>query len=127
MKHAKLVYAAQGVAGAILLAASVMKFIDDPASIAVFESLNMEPGGRYIIGVIELFAALLLLSPYAVFGAIMAVSVMCGAIIAHTTKLGIVVNDDNGLMASLLVVVFLCSGYVLFSRRKELPVVGDTL
>lgn len=71
--------------------------------------------------------ALLLLSPFAALGAVIAVSVMCGAIIAHVTQLGLVVNDDGGALVGMLVVVLLCSGYVVISQRKEIPFVGDTL
>jgi len=53
--------------------------------------------------------------------------VMCGAIIAHVTRLGLVVNDDGGMLVGMLVVVLLCASYVLISRRKEIPLVGDTL
>ncbi len=126
MKHSKLTYAAQGIAATILFMASGMKFFGDPASIAVFEQLEMEPVGRFLIAFIEMAAALLLISPFAVAGAALAFSVMCGAIIAHTTRLGFVVNEDSGLLAGLLFVVLICSCFVLFSRRKEIPLVADT-
>ena len=88
--------------------------------------LDMEPTGRYVIAVIELAAALLIVSPFAALGSVMAVSVMCGALIAHLTQLGLVVNNDGGRMVGMLVVVLLCAAYVLVSRRKEIPFVGDT-
>ncbi len=127
MTHPKLTHAAQGVAAMLLLMAAVMKFIGDPGSVAVFVSLDMEPGGRYVIAVVELVAALLMLSPFAALGSVIAACVMCGAIIAHTTQLGLVVNDDGGRLVGMLVVVLLRTGYVLVSRRKEIPVVGGTL
>ena len=127
MTHPKLTRAAQGVAAILLLIASIMKFIGDPGSIAVFASLEMEPTGRYAVAVIEFVAALLLLSPLAASGAVIAVAVMCGAILAHISELGLIVNGDGGRLVGMLVVVLLCSAYVVFSRRKELPLVGDTL
>ena len=127
MTHPKLTRTAQGVAAMLLLMASVMKFLGDPGSIEIFVSLEMEPIGRYVIAVIELVAALLLLSPFAALGSVIVVGVMCGAIIAHVTRLGLVVNDDGGRLVGMLVVVVLCAVYVLVSRRKELPLVGDTL
>ena len=81
MTHPKLTRAAQGVAAMLLLMVSVMKFIGDPGSIEIFVSLEMEPTGRYVIAVIEMVAALLLLTPFAALGSVMAVAVMCGAII----------------------------------------------
>ena len=127
MTHPKLTRTAQGVAAMLLLMASVMKFLGDPGSIEIFVSLEMEPIGRYVIAVIELVAALLLLSPFAALGSVIVVGVMCGAIIAHVTRLGLVVNDDGCRLVGMLVVVVLCAVYVLVSRRKELPLVGDTL
>ncbi len=127
MTNPKLTRTAQGVAAILLLMASVMKFIGDPASVEVFASLEMEPTGRYVIATIELVAALLLLSPFAALGSLLVVGVMLGAIIAHVTQIGLVVNDDGGRLVGILVVVLLCAGYVLISRRKELPLVGDTL
>ena len=116
-----------GIAAMMLLMAATMKFIGDPGSVAIFVSLDMEPDGRYVIAVIELVAALFLLSSFAALGAVMAVAVMCGAIIAHVTQLGLVVNDDGGMLVGMLLMVLLCAGYVLVSRRKEIPFVGETL
>jgi len=127
MTHPKLTYAAQGIAAMLLLLAAGMKFMGQPRSVAIFVSLDMDPAGRYLIAVIELAAALLLLSPFAALGSVVAVGVMCGAIIAHVTRLGLVVNNDGGMLVGMLVVVLLCASYVLFSRRKEIPLVGDTL
>lgn len=127
MKHPKLTRAAQGVAAILLLLAATMKFMGDPGGVQVFAQLGMEPTGRYVIAVVELSAAVLLLSPFAALGSVLAVAVMCGAIIAHVTQLGLVVHDDGGRMVGILVVVFVCSGYVLVSRRKEIPLVGDSL
>ncbi len=127
MTHPKLTYLAQGVAALLLLTAATMKFVGDPGSVDLFERLGMEPVGRYGIAITELVAALLLLSPFAALGSVIAVAVMCGAIIAHVTQLGLVVNDDGGRLVAMLVVVLVCSVYVLISRRKQIPFVGDTL
>ncbi len=126
MKHPKLTYVAQGLAAALLLFAAVAKFTGDSGSVEVFRRLGMEPGGRYLIAVIESAAALLLLSPFAAVGAVLAIGVMCGAILAHLTRLGLAVNDDGGMLFGMLILVFLSAGFVLFSRRKEIPFVGAT-
>ncbi len=126
MKHRKITYIAQGVAAILLVIASGMKFIGHEHSIAIFEALEMEPNGRYIIAIIELGAAILLLSSYAGVGSVLAVGVMFGAVIAHLTKLGLVVNDDGGLLVGMLLVVFVCAGYVMVSRRREIPMVGGS-
>jgi hypothetical protein len=72
----------------------------------------------------ELMAALLLLSPYAAFGSVIAVADICGAIMAHVTRFGLVVNDDGGRLVGMLVTVLLCAVYVMISPRKETPLVG---
>ena len=123
MKHPILTRVAQLIAAVILLVAAIMKFMGDPGSVEVFVLLEMEPTGRYIIATLELAAALLLLSPYAAMGALLAVGVMCGAIIAHTTHLGL--GADGGKTVVLLLAVLLSASFVLFSRRKELPLLGD--
>lgn len=127
MTHPWLTRTAQGVAAVILLMAAIMKLVGYQGSIQLFVHLGMEPTGRHVIAVIELVAALLMLSPFAAMGALLAVAVMFGAIIAHVTQLGLVVHNDGGLMVGMLCVVLLCAGHVLIARRKEIPFVGDTL
>lgn len=127
MTHPRLTRAAQGIAAMLLLMAAGMKFMGDPGSVEIFTRLGMDPGGRYLIAVIELIAAMLLLSSFAALGSVVATAVMCGAIIAHVTKLGLVVNNDGGRLIGMLVVVLVCVSYVLVSRRKEIPIVGETL
>lgn len=120
-----LTFPAQLIAAVILLMAALMKFRGAPGSIEVFADLGMEPTGRYLIAVIELGAGLLLLSPFAALGALLAVGVMMGAIIAHATYLGIEVGDDGGMLFVTLLVVFVCASYVLHVRRTELPLFGS--
>lgn len=127
MKHPKLTYTAQAVAAALMLTAAVLKFIGNTNSVAIFDSLDMEPTGRYVIAAVEVAGAMLLLSPFAALGSVLVVGVMCGAIIAHVTQLGLVVNNDGGQLVGMLGVVLLSASYVLVSRRKEIPLVGDTL
>ena len=126
MSHRKLTYVAQAIAALLLLWASFGKFMGGKESVAVFTRLGMEPTGRYLIAVIELTAALLLLSPQAASGSALAFGVMCGTVLAHLTQLGLSVNGDGGRMAGMLAVVLIMSGYVLVARRRELPLVGET-
>jgi len=127
MSRPILTRVAQVFAALLLMVAATMKFIGDPGSVAIFAVLDMEPTGRYLIGSIELVAALLLLSPFAASGAVLVVGVMCGAIIAHVTHLGLVVNDDGGMLVGMLMMVLLSASFVLYSRRREIPFVGDAL
>jgi hypothetical protein len=121
---------ARVVAAVILLQTLYFKFTGAPESVYIFQTVGMEPWGRYGSGVGELIAAILLLAPsptLAALGAATSVGVISGALFFHLTKLGIVVQDDGGLLFALAVVVFACGGFVLFVYRKALPVVGAWL
>ncbi len=115
------------LAAAILLPVGYQKLMGDEMSIMLFDTLGMEPHGRVIIGVVEIIAALLLLSPLAASGALLAVGVMLGAIIAHVTVLGVEVGGDGGRLLVMLSIVFASTTTVLVALRRELPVIGSTL
>ncbi len=138
MKRPWLTFMAQGIAGLIVLCAAVLKFQGASMSVEAFAALGMEPTGRYIVGCLELLAGLMLWSPFAALGAVLTTGVMCGAVIAHATRLGISMVSDstsvaqtslspNGLALASLTLVLVCAIYVAISRRKELPFIGDTL
>lgn len=113
------------VAAVILLQTLYFKFTGAPESVFIFTKVGLEPWGRYASGVAELFAAILLLFPRtAVIGALLAASVMIGAIGSHLTKLGIVVKDDGGLLFALAVTVFVCSVVTAILHRRQLPLIG---
>jgi hypothetical protein len=85
----------------------------------------MEPWGRIGSGLAELLAVVLLLTPRTItLGALLALGVMTGAILSHLTRLGIVVQNDGGLLFVLALVVFAAAATVLLLRRREIPVVG---
>ncbi len=138
MRRPVLTYTAQAVAGLIMLYAALLKFQGAPMSVEAFSALGMEPTGRYLIGCLELLAGLMLLSPFAALGAMLTAGVMCGAVIAHATRLGISMASGDGSVPqstlgpgifalAALGLVIVCALYVLISRRKELPFIGDTL
>jgi len=91
----------------------------------IFETVGMEPWGRYGSGVGELIAAILILIPSTVWlGAAMAMGTISGAIFFHLTKLGIEIMGDGGLLFALAVVVFVCSGIILLLHRSQwMPVI----
>ena len=114
----------------ILLQTLFFKFTGAKESVYIFTKLGAEPWGRIGSGVVELIASVLLLVPRtAVFGAILALGTICGAIFAHATKLGIKVAavDDHGELFALAMVVFVGSLIVLYLHRSEIPVVGTLL
>ena len=76
----------------------------------------------------ELIASVLLFVPTLVpVGAGIALGVISGAIFFHLTKLGIVVQDDRGLLFGLAVVVWAGSAFIAWVHRRDLPIIGDKL
>lgn len=114
----------------IFLQTLFFKFTGSEESKYIFTVLmgENEAVGRIGSGIVELFAAILLLIPSTVWlGALLALGTITGAIFSHLTKLGIVVKDDGGLLFTLAIVVFICSLVVLFIHRREVPIVGAML
>ena len=118
----------QIVVAVILFQTLFFKFTGAKESIYIFTKLGMEPWGRIGSGIVELFAVILILYPRTVtLGAIVAAGVISGAIFSHLTKLGIVVQDDGGLLFFLALAVFIGSLAILSIRYREIPVIGPRL
>ena len=117
------------LAAAVILAQTLFfKFTGAPESVYIFTKIGMEPWGRYGSGVVELIAAILLLSSrHCWLGAVLALGMMGGAIMSHLTKLGIVVQNDGGLLFGLAVTVAVCSLVTLFLHRHQIPFVSKWL
>lgn len=112
-------------AAAILLQTLYFKFTGAPESVYIFTKVGMEPWGRIGSGVVELVAAILLLTPrFTWAGSVLAIGMMGGAILSHLTILGVEVEGDKGLLFGLAVIVFLAAGVNLFLHRTEIPVLG---
>jgi len=113
-------------AAVILLQTLFFKFTGAPESVYIFTKVGMEPWGRYGTGVVELIAAVLLLSRcHAWLGALIAIGVISGAIASHLTVLGIEVQGDHGLLFALAVTVFLTSAATAFLHRRQIPFLPD--
>ena len=104
--------------------AAWMKFSGGTDVSMMFGSLGMEPGGRYLIGLIESLCVVLLLSPrISAWGGLLCLGVMIGAIIAHTTVIGF-----DGSMARLFGMALLaagCSLAIIYRLRSQLPFIRD--
>jgi len=112
----------RAIAAVILLQTLFFKFTGAPESIYIFTKVHMEPWGRYGTGTVELIASLLLFSRcHAWLGALLALGVMSGAIMSHLTVLGIVVQNDGGLLFGMALAVFLTSATVAFLHRNQIP------
>ncbi len=129
----------QIVAAAILAQTLFFKLTGAPETIALFDTLGLEPVGRYATALAELAAVVLLLIPRTITtGAILALGVIAGAIVSHLTKLGISIDpaalarpDLQPLAGPSLfvmaIVVFAASLAILVIRRASIPVVGPKL
>lgn len=119
-KHISLILR---IAVAIILIQTLrFKFLAHPDSVYIFEKIGLEPYGRIGIGIFELIAGILLLIPKTVWiGAALTIGVIGGAIFMHLTQLGIVINNDNGLLFITAVATFLMTSYLLYIYKKDIP------
>ncbi len=117
------------IMGAIILLQTLFfKFTAAPESVYIFTKVGAEPWGRIGSGVVELIAAILILTPrFTWLGSLLAIGVMAGAILSHLTVLGIEVQGDKGLLFALALIVFVCSTANLLLHRSEIPVIGRRL
>lgn len=121
MKFKKaILWLAQIIVSIILLQTLFFKFTGAPESIYIFEKIGLEPLGRYLSGIAELIAGVLLLTPYAVIGAIIALFVIIPAIFFHLTVLGIEVQGDGGSLFWLAIIVLILSIKIIYLRRHEI-------
>ena len=117
----------QFVVAGILFQTLFFKFTGAEESVYIFSTLGIEPWGRIASGVAELVAVgLILYPPTVIYGAVLSLGVICGALASHT-KLGLVIKGDGGLLFLLAVIVFLSSLAIVYLRRAELPVIGERL
>jgi len=108
------------IAALIFIQTLYFKFNAAPESVYIFTTLGMEPVGRIVIGMVELISALLLLyPPLMMYGAILGLGTISGAIFFHLTKLGIEVQGDGGYLFVLALAVFICCAIVLIIRKDE--------
>jgi len=97
------------------------KFSGAEESVYIFSKLGMEPWGRIGTGIIELIASILLLIPRTiVFGAVLGLGVMSGALLFHLTRLGVVVMDDHGQLFVYALLVFFSCAILTWSFRRQL-------
>lgn len=116
----------QLIVAVILIQTLFFKFTGAEESVYIFTTLGLEPWGRIGSGIVELIAAVFLFIPRTVvFGAILSLGTISGAIMSHLTKLGIEVKGDGGLLFGLAIVVFVSSAALLWMRRREIPIVGS--
>lgn len=123
----KIAYIIARLAAAFFMGQTLyFKFTGSPESMYIFKMVGMEPWGRWLIGILELIASILLLIPKTAWaGGIVAVGLMVGAISMHLTILGIEVMDDKGELFYYALIVFLSGLYVVFHNKDK--IVSDVL
>jgi uncharacterized membrane protein YphA (DoxX/SURF4 family) len=108
------------LAALIMLQTLYYKFSGVEESVFIFSTLGIEPWGRILTGCIELVAAVLLIIPSTIIpGALLTIGIMAGAIASHLLKLGIVVQNDSGLLFVYACTVMLCAILLLFLHKQE--------
>jgi uncharacterized membrane protein YphA (DoxX/SURF4 family) len=117
----KLILILRLIAAIIFLQTLYFKFTGAPESKFIFTTLGVEPWGRWISGICELFASAFLLIPRTqIIGALMGVGIMLSAIISHIFILGIVIQNDGGLLFCLAWIVLICCISILFFNRTHI-------
>ncbi len=109
------------VAAVILLQTLYFKFTGQPESVELFSKLGVEPWGRIGTGVIELIASVLLLIPSTVvFGALLGIGLMLGAIASHLLVIGIESQGDGGQLFGLAIIVLACCVVIAFMHKSQI-------
>jgi uncharacterized membrane protein YphA (DoxX/SURF4 family) len=120
-KTVLLLWICRITAATLMLQTLYFKFSGAEESIYIFSTIGIEPWGRIGTGVAELIASILILIPRtSVYGALMAMGIMAGAIISNIFILGIIVQGDGGQLFLYAIIVFICSLYLVYQQRKQL-------
>ena len=115
----RIAWICQIIAAIIMGQTLFFKFAGAPEPVYIFTTLGVEPWGRLAAAGSELVACVLLLIPGTVhLGALFTLGIMGGAIMAHLTKLGVVVLDDGGLLFGMGVATSVAALMVLWLRKQ---------
>ena len=97
------------------------KFSGHPDSVYIFSKLGLEPFGRIGIGIFELITAILLILPATyIYGIVLSIGVISGAIASHLGPLGIEVLGDGGKVFYLALIVWVASFILELLHREEI-------
>jgi len=111
------------LAGLFLMAA-IPKLTGDPMAAAMVAKLGLGGWAGYAIGLTELTVAVLLVIPRTViYGALLGLVVLGGAILSHLTVLGISLGeDDGGSMFMMAIGGAVIAGILSYLRRRPLMI-----
>ncbi|GEC72379.1 DoxX-like family protein [Flavobacterium flevense] len=104
----------------ILLQTLYFKFTAAAESVYIFSKLGMEPYGRIATGIFELVAAVLILMPRTtIFGALLGLGLMIGAVVSHIFVLGIEVQNDGGTLFMLALLVLINCAVLIYKDKSK--------
>jgi len=104
----------------ILLQTLYFKFTAAAESVYIFSKLGMEPYGRIATGIFELVAAVLILMPRTtIFGALLGLGLMIGAVVSHIFVLGIEVQNDRGTLFMLALLVLISCAVLIYKDKSK--------
>jgi uncharacterized membrane protein YphA (DoxX/SURF4 family) len=110
-------------AAVILLQTLYFKFTGHPESVELFSKLGVEPWGRVGTGIIELVTGVLILIPSTVvFGAVLGIGLMLGAIASHLLVIGIESQGDGGQLFGLAIIVLICCVIIAFMHKSQIQI-----
>ena len=124
---AVILWALSAYIAVVFVQSLFFKFTGAPESIYIFSTLRdwsgialFEPAGRWIIGLCELTASVLLFVPRTrIFGAALAIGIMSGAIFLHLfSPIGVVILGDGGELFTLACGVWI-SGWVILALSRD--------
>lgn len=105
----------------MLLFTGVFKLMGSAEALDTFAQIGGAPA-MYFTGIVEIATASLLLIPKTrIYGALLAVATMTGAIFTHLA--GLMPNNDE--MLPMAIVLFVLGAALTFLHRHELPMLGS--
>ncbi|MFY0626661.1 MAG: DoxX family protein [Reichenbachiella sp.] len=89
-------------------------------STSLLGSSEYESYIRISTGVLEFIASILLFIPSkALYGGLLGILLMTGAIFSHVFAIGIAFNNDGGQLLIMAVIVLICCLKVVFDEKKK--------
>ncbi len=114
------IIAIRWVPAIILLQTLFYKFSAHPTSVHIFETIGAEPYGRIATGILELIAGVCLVIPtLSIWGALLSIALMTGAILSHAIFLGINILGDGGQLFGMAVLTWLFSALIIWEQRHK--------
>jgi len=122
MKATKIIsWALRTTIAIIFLQTLYFKFTAHPDSVHIFTELGVEPYGRISVGIMELITSLLLLLKRTrLFGILLSLGIICGAIFSHLLVIGTNVKGDSGTLFILALIIFTASLLLLYIHKSEI-------